>query len=418
MSEADWVGINEITPWDKNPRKNDKAVDAIAKSITRFGWGNPIIVRKADGVIVAGHTRWKAAKKLGMDKVLVRYMDLDPAQAKALALADNKLGELADWDDDALAEILAELKTEGADVLELGWQETELARLFKDAGINEPDGSADDVPEVVEGVADSQVGTVYELGPHRLLCGDSTAPHEETWGRLLLDGEKLDMVWTDPPYGVDMSGVNEALAKSGKASKTRESHGFKNDALSPDGLRKFLGLALGSAFEGCRPGASWYVASPPGDLFFEFAHVLGREGLGLWKHTLAWVKNCLVIGRADYHYRHEAVFYGWVPGGAHYFTPDRKNDSVLEYDKPQRNGEHPTMKPVELVTHCIVNSSKPGWLVGEPFGGSGTTLIAAAETGRIARVIELDPKYCDVIRRRWTKYARERNLEVGSGGLK
>lgn len=137
----------------------------------------------------------------------------------------------------------------------------------------------------------------------------------------------------------------------------------------------------------------------------------------VWRHTLVWVKNVLVIGRSDYHYRHESIFYGWTPGAAHYFVSERTHDSVLEFNRPTKSGDHPTMKPVELVEYCIGNSSKPGWIVGEPFGGSGTTLIACAKTGRIARVIEIDPRYCDVIRRRWTKYAISAGVDPGPGRL-
>lgn len=259
----------------------------------------------------------------------------------------------------------------------------------------------EDIP-VSDAAPDSRPGQVYELGPHRLVCGDSTKA--ESWALLLPNGERLQMVWTDPPYGVSYVG------------KTADAMTIKNDALSPEQLEQFLRDALGMVVAHCLPGAVWYVASPAMcGPFYTFCTVL--NGFDIWRHTLVWVKSAFVMGHADYHYRHEPIFYGWVPGAAHYFVDDRTQDSVLEYDKPSRNGEHPTMKPVGLVAKCIENSSKRGWVVGEPFGGSGTTLIACAETGRVARLIELDPRYCDVIRRRWTKWAANNNVPAGSGAL-
>ena len=246
----------------------------------------------------------------------------------------------------------------------------------------------------------SRAGEVYELGPHRLVCGDSTDP--KAWASLL-GGEKLRMVWTDPPYGVAYVG------------KTADALTIENDALDPEALHAFLSAALGAAASSCVPGSVWYTAAPPGPPFGVFASVL--EELSIWRHTLVWLKQRFVMGRCDYHYRHEAVFYGWTPGAAHYFVDDRTQDSVLEFDNPSRSPEHPTMKPVALVQKCIENSSRDGWLVGDPFGGSGTTLIACAQSGRVARLIELAPRYCDVIRRRWTKFARSAGVDPGPGAL-
>jgi site-specific DNA-methyltransferase (adenine-specific) len=231
---------------------------------------------------------------------------------------------------------------------------------------------------------------------------------------LLMGQERLQMVWTDPPYGVAIVGGNHSLSPEERAAKGGKS--IQNDALKPAELEQFLRDALGIAAAHCKPGASWYVAAPQMvEMFSVFIGVL--KELEIAKHILQWVKNSLVMGRSDYHYRHEPIFYGWTPGAAHYFVDERTHDSVLEFNRPTKSTDHPTMKPVELVAYCINNSSKPGWLVGEPFGGSGTTLIAAAQTGRIARVIELDPRYCDVIRRRWTRWAKEHGKTVGRGAL-
>ena len=396
---AVWMDIDSLVPWDQNPRDNDDAVPGVADSIKRFGFASPIIARKLGDKhqVIAGHTRLKAAKTLGIEHVPVRVMDLDPADAKLLALADNKVAEVAEWSD-GLGPLLEELRDAGLEIEGLGWSDDELSELLAEPAID-LDGSEDDAPELQDD-HDSQIGEVYELGPHRLICGDATDP--DIWAKLMGD-DKLKCVWTDPPYGVAYVG------------KTSDALTIDNDDLDDDSLRELLTGAFGQAFEYCDPGSSWYVASPPGHTFYQFATVL-RE-LDVWRHTLAWVKDRFVMGRSDYHYQHEAIFYGWKPGGAHYFVPERTHSTVLEFQRPHANREHPTMKPVALVTSILEKSTKPGWIVGEPFGGSGTTLIASASIGRVARVIELDPRYCDVIRRRWAKWAKDHDRDPGSGAL-
>lgn len=404
---ATWEPIDSLTPWDKNPRRNDGAVEQVAHSITRFGFGAPIIARASDRVIIGGHTRYKAAQKLGLDKVPVRFLDLDPAEAAALALADNKLGELAEWDDAGVAAILAELEAQGAPIDGLGWDDEELQALLGDGLEAAP--PSDDAPELDEqGEPDSQPGTVYQLGPHRLVCGDSIKA--DTW-EAVLRGERLQAIWTDPPYGVSYVG------------KTKDALTIKNDELDNDGLDVFLGAAFDSFVSFSAPGAAVYVAAPPGPRGVPFAVQLLQRGM--FRQRLAWVKSVLVLGHSDYHYRHEDIYFGYVPGksgrlgrGGDGWFGDNSQTSVLEFDKPSRNGDHPTMKPIPLVEYCLNNSTKTGWIVGDPFGGSGTTLMACAQTGRIARLIELDPRYCDVIRKRWTRYADENGLDAGPGALR
>lgn len=408
---AVWVEIERLKPWSDNPRDNDHAVEGVAESIRRFGFGAPILARKADGEIIAGHTRIKAAVKLGLDRVPVRYLDLDPVQAHLLALADNRLGEIADWSGE-LSEVLRGLEAEGADLDGLGWSSEELGELMARLDATEPSTGDDDAPEVDEdGEADSQRGMVYQLGPHRLVCGDSRDP--AVWEALLAGGERLRMVWTDPPYGVAYVGGNHMLTPEERRAAGGQI--VENDEQSPEELRAFLADALGLALAHCEPGAAWYVAAPPGPLHQVFGAVLLE--FGVWRQTLVWIKDRFVLGRSDYHYRHEPIFYGWAPGAAHFFVDDRTLDSVLEVQRPTRSAEHPTMKPIDLVRRCIENSSKPGWIVGEPFGGSGTTLIASAAAGRVARVIEFAPRYCDVIRRRWTRWAKDHGLDPGPGAL-
>ncbi len=397
---AVYVNPSTLTAWDQNPRDNSDAISKVADSINRWGFASPIVARSQDGRVIAGHTRLAAALSLGLDSVPVRFMDLDEQSANALALADNRLGEVADWDVDTLTDILQSLQEDGVDLDGLGWEGSELDDLLQSIDPILPDGSEDDVPDLQEGEADSQPGQVYQLGPHRLICGDSTDP--DIWEKLM-DGERAKCVWTDPPYGIAyVGGTDEKLT-------------ILNDDLDEHQLYNLLAQSLGNACNHCESGASWYVASPPGPLFYQFATVLSE--LEIWKHTLVWAKDRLVLGRSDYHYRHEAIFYGWKPGAAHYFVDDRTKTTLLEFDRPTRSKEHPTMKPVALVASMIENSTKPGWIVAEPFGGSGTTLLACATLGRRARLIELDPKYCDVIRRRWTQYAKQNGVEVGEGYL-
>ena len=401
MSESigEYVDIDDLKPWADNPRDNEEAVAEVARSIERFGFASPILAREEDSEIIAGHTRYKAARKLGLRKVPVRYINLNPVDSHLLALADNKIAERANWDQQALGDIMKSLDGIDADISGLGWSEDELKELIAPEPM-ELDGSEDEVPEIDDDAAiDSEPGEIYELGPHRLLCGDST--EEESWAELLGD-EKLQLVWTDPPYGVSYVG------------KTEEALTIDNDSLKPGELREFLERAFDAALTVCAEGTSWYVAAPSGNLFHEFASaLLERE---IWRHTLIWVKDRFVMGRCDYHYRHESIFFGWTKG-THYFCDKRNLDTIIECQRPHASRIHPTMKPVELIKRMVENSSRPGWIVGDGFGGSGSTLIACALTGRNARLIELDPRYCDAIRRRWTTWAVGHNLDPGKGAL-
>jgi DNA modification methylase len=393
-----WVAIGELTPWDKNPRNNDGTpVEEVAKSIKRWGFGAPILARKENGEVIAGHTRLKAARSLGLERVPVRYLDLDPVEAHLLALADNRLGELATWDDEALAEILRDARTQDLELDGLGWDDDALADLLAD-GVALPGSGDDDAPAIpVPEEPESKLGEVYQLGPHRLICGDST--DSDVWSALLGD-EQLQMVWTDPPYGVSY-----------------ESSGSKpiaNDEKTGAELTAFLLSALSAIGDVATPGSAFYVASPSGPRVASFVGALWSLGLGRW--ALIWVKDQFVMGRADYHNRHEVIWYGWKRG-TRLPVADRRQNTVFEIPRPKASAEHPTMKPVELIAPMIENSSKPGWLVGDGFGGSGSTLIASAMTGRRARLVELDPGYCDVIRRRWGRWAADNGQNPGEDSL-
>jgi DNA modification methylase len=421
---------NSLREWSKNPKQHDAAnVQTLARSLRRFGFVAPVVVWGSEKQIVAGHGRCRAALLLlkadpgaylaidapGPGLIPVRVVEFASAsEADMYAIQDNRSTEANPMDPSAIAEILRELDAEGEEIEIPAYSDAEIESML---GKEEPDGTGgtdEGAPEVQDGPPDSVAGGVYELGPHRLVCGDSR--DTAAWGRLLLDGERLQMIWTDPPYGVSVQEKNDHLKNwDGRSNRPSQASAVTNDSLSIPELTSFLSGVFTVLLSVCQPGAAWYVASPGMRPLGVFAAVLGE--VDVWRHTLLWVKDSFVLGRADYHYRHEIIFYGWAPGAAHYWCGRRDVDSVFEIPRPKASSEHPTMKPVELVEFCINNSSKTGWVVGEPFGGSGTTLIACAKTGRIARLIEIDPRYCDVIRRRWTRYALSAGVDPGPGRL-
>lgn len=370
--------LTDLTLDTKNARSHSqKNLDAIKVSLTKFGQRKPIVVTDK-GVILAGNGTYEAAKDLGWTHIDVSEApaDWDENTARAYALADNRTAELADWDFAVLNETLMQLSDEDWDIEALGF---EMPQVIEPETIDE-----DEIPQPTDYKV--KIGDRWKLGEHILVCGDAT---ELTAYDKLMGGEVADLVWTDPPYGVSYVG------------KTKDALIIENDNLNIGALEEFLRESFNAIFANTKPGACWYVAAPSGNLFQAFSVPLSE--LEVWRHTLVWVKDILVMGRADYHYRHESIFYGWTPGAAHQEPPDRKQDSVWEIPRPRVNKEHPTMKPVELITRAINNSSRANDLVLDPFAGSGSTLIAAEQTHRRARVMEIDPKYCDVIIARWER---------------
>ena len=393
--------VDRLRPYERNARTHSaEQVAQIAASIVEFGFTNPILVDSNDGII-AGHGRLTAAQELGLRTVPVVVLDhLSDRQRKAYIIADNQLAFNAGWDTDLLRGELQDLAELDFDLSLIGFSDDELADLLPDIEELPPeDADADAVPEP-QADPITKPGDVWLLGKHRVMCGDSTSVDAV---EALMEGVKADCVWTDPPYGVAYVG---GVSHDPKYAKKRETKGLtiENDALNDDELTDFLRASLGAAFAACKDGAAWYVAAPAGPLFHCFGTVL--KDFGVWRHTLAWVKSAFVFGRSDYHYQHEAIFYGWKPGAAHKWTGDRKQSSTLNFDRPKgsENPGHPTPKPVELVEYCLGNSSGRGDVVLEPFGGSGSTLIACEKTGRQARLMELDPRYCDVIVKRWQQF--------------
>ncbi|EKT4073774.1 TPA: site-specific DNA-methyltransferase [Stenotrophomonas maltophilia] len=380
----------KLLPYARNARTHsDDQVAQIAASIAEFGFTNPILAG-SDGIIVAGHGRLAAAQKLGLTIVPVVVLDhLTPTQRRALVIADNRIAENAGWDDAMLRIELEALQLEGFDLDITGFDADALAELIAgDEPDNEGQTDEDAVPELGE-TPISRPGDVWIMGKHRLLCGDATVV--EDYDRLM-QGGVADMVFTDPPYNVN-------YANSAKDKMRGKDRAILNDNLG-DGFYDFLLAALTPTVAHCSGGI--YVAMSSSEL--DVLQAAFRAAGGKWSTFIIWAKNTFTLGRADYQRQYEPILYGWREGVTRHWCGDRDQGDVWAIKKPQKNDLHPTMKPVELVERAIRNSSRPGNVVLDPFGGSGTTLIAAEKSGRIARLIELDPKYVDVIVRRWEEF--------------
>ena len=380
--------IDELIPYEKNPRKNDEAVKYVAESIKNFGFKVPIVIDK-DNVIVAGHTRYKASKKLGLDEVpCIVADDLTDEQIKAYRLADNKVAEKAEWDFDLLADELDDLFE--FDMTVFGFDEEEEddkpAEVYEDDYEIEP-------PEEPK----AKRGDIYKLGNHRLMCGDSTSLEDVG---LLMGAEKASMGFTDPPWNVNYGAVKEGNAQ-GYRPRT-----ILNDFMGTEDFKEFMNKAFASLNFAMKDGAMTYVvmsAQEWGNMMLTLA-----QNNYHWSSTIIWNKDSLVLSRKDYHTKYEPIWYGWKEGSRLCPLEDRKQSDVWDIPRPKKSEEHPTMKPVELVARAITNSSKKGDIVIDLFGGSGTTLIASEQTGRCCRMMELDPKYVDVIVNRWEELTGEK----------
>lgn len=375
------VSINKIKPYEKNPRKNDDAVDAVASSIKEFGWQQPIVV-DSGGTIIVGHTRYKAAKKLKLEEVPIVVADkLTKEQVNAYRLADNKSGELACWDDNLLDQELNNILD--IDMSQFGFS--------LDDDLAEEDVIDDDYEEDTPIVPNSKLGQIYQLGRHRLMCGDSTNPEDV---EKLMNNQLADLLITDPPYNVAYEGKQDSKMT------------IKNDSQDEDEFYKFLLAAFSNAKAVMKAGASFYVWYASAEAI-NFNKALKDAELSA-RQELIWAKNQMVIGRQDYQWQHEPCLYGWAEGGSHSWYSDRKQTTILKFDKPQRSDLHPTMKPIPLFDYQIKNSSKSGDIVLDLFGGSGTTLMACEQDGRNAYLMEFDPRYVDVIIDRWEQFTGEK----------
>lgn len=402
------LSVNEIYEYEKNPRDNEPAVAAVAESIEEFGFRVPIIVDK-NNVIIAGHTRLKAAKQLGMTEVpVIQAADLTEKQVKAFRIADNKTNEFAEWNMELLTE---ELK--GLDDIFTGFDTQEYDDLMALGDEAEDDDFELEVPEV----AKSKHGQIYELGRHRLMVGDSTSIKDV---EKLMNYELADLVVTDPPYNVNYEGQGGMT--------------IQGDDQDDASFLQFLIDAFTAMSNSLKPGGAYYIWHADTNRY-TFSKALLAVDMKE-RQNLIWIKSSLVMGRQDYQWIHEPVLYGWKPGAAHYFVEDYTNTTVMEdlpkinqmtkdelkdyvkelrkqldegttiirEDKPHSSDLHPTMKPVPLMGENIRNSSRRNEVVLDLFGGSGSTLMAAEQLGRICNIMELEPRYADVIINRWEKY--------------
>jgi site-specific DNA-methyltransferase (adenine-specific) len=388
-----------LIPYAGNSRTHSaEQVAQIAASIKEFGFNNPVLV-DADGGIIAGHGRVMAAQKLGLDEVPTICLDhLTDAQRRAYVIADNKLALNAEWDEDALQAEIDRLRDEDFNLDLIGFDSEELDALINNAEETEGLTDEDAVPEAPKEPVTVK-GDVWLLGRHRLMCGDSTSIDAV---QKLCDGQLVDMWLTDPPYNVDMTAKNEMLQKAGKARKDSTTFGIINDKMPDDDFRAFLTNCYTAADAVMKPGAVFYIwhADLEGYNFRGAAKDMG------WpiRQCLIWSKSVMAIGRQDYHWKHEPCLYGWKEGAAHLWASDRKQTTILDFNKPASSGLHPTTKPVDLFEYQMLNNTKGSDLVLDSFAGSGTTAIACEKHGRMARLMELDPKYCDVIIKRWQDF--------------
>lgn len=372
--------INDLIPYIRNARTHSESqIAQIAASIKEFGFLSPILIAE-DNTILAGHGRLAAARKLGLTKVpCVKESHLTETQRRAYIIADNKLSLNAGWDEDILAIELSELQGADFDLDLLGFDESELASIFEDDKEVEDDDF--DVEEELNKPCFSKAGDIWMLGRHRLICGDATK--EETYKRLM-DGKKANLVVTDPPYNVNYEG------SAGK---------IKNDNMDSDKFYNFLLDAFSNMKKVMADDASIYVfhADTEG---LNFRKAFNDAGFYL-SGCCIWKKPSLVLGRSPYQWQHEPCLYGWKKKGKHQWYSGRKETTIWEFEKSKKNADHPTMKPIALLAYPITNSSMSNTLILDPFGGSGSTLIACEQTDRSCYTIELDEKFCDVIVKRY-----------------
>jgi len=440
--------VDVLLPYAQNARTHsDAQVDQLVASIREWGWTMPVLVDEA-GTIIAGHGRVLAARKLGLQEVPVMVArGWTDTQRRAYVLADNRLALNAGWDKDLLGSELQALQADGFDMPLLGFEDLELLSFLDSTkgGNTDPD----DVPEPLAEVV-SAPGDVWVLGPHRVMCGSGLLG--EDWSRLM-DGQLADACWTDPPYNVDIGGKNEILVKAGYG-KRKSTGGILNDKMGGAEFRQFLLDMYSAVFAVLKPGAPIYVAHADSE-GANFRATFVEAGFKL-QSCLIWRKNQIVLGRSDYQWIHEPILYGWKPGSRHRWYGGRKNTTVVDLgdagpftkledgryqikvgdavlvvsadavveehpssmlyeQKPAKSDLHPTQKPVALVERMLKYSARAGDLVVDAFGGSGTTLLAADRLGMCSRLMEIDPKFVDVIVRRWQQYTGRQALHAVSG---
>jgi DNA modification methylase len=389
--------IDKLVAYANNPRKNDAAVDRMAASIREFGFKIPVLAR-SNGEVVDGHLRLKAARKLGLTEVPILLCDeWTEAQVKAFRLMVNRSVAWAEWDEERLGVELLELRNLDFDLDLTGFEDEELVRLLAAQEAAEGLTDEDAVPELTETPV-TVPGELWILDKHRVLCGDATA--REDVDRLMA-GDKADLILIDPPYNVGYQG------------KTKDALTIQNDQMSDVSFHQFLLKAHTNLCTVSKDGAGIYVfhADTEG---LNFRRSLVESGFKL-AQCCVWVKQSLVMGRQDYHWQHEPVLYGWKPTGAHRWYSDRTQSTVWNFDRPSRSVEHPCMKPVALIEYAMRNSSRAGDIVVDVFAGAGSAVVACEKNGRYARLLELDPRYVDVICRRWMAFSGKQAIHASDG---
>jgi len=399
------IETSKLKPAKYNPRKDlkpgDREYEQIKRSIQEFGYVDPVIVN-SDFTIIGGHQRWKVLKDLGYSEIDCVVVELDKSREKALNIALNKIS--GEWDLPLLKELIESLGKEMFDVSLTGFGAAEVEELFSKVHDKEIKEDGFDANKAVEEITTpiTKYGDIWLLGKHRLMCGDSTLLHDVL---TLMDGKKANICVTDPPYNVDYTGATKDALK------------IKNDRLEDDKFYEFLLGAFKNAFEVLDNGGAMYVfhADTEG---LNFRKAFKDAGFHL-ANVCIWVKQSMVLGRSDYQWQHEPVLYGWKPTGSHKWYSDRKQTTIWNFDRPSKNAEHPTMKPVNLVAYPIRNSSLSNCIVLDPFGGSGSSLIASEQLSRICHTMELDEKYCDVIVKRFiTQAGRTDDVFLQRNGTK
>ena len=427
--EIQKISVDRLLPAKYNPRKDlkpgDPEFEKLKRSVEEFGYVEPIIWNRRTGVVIGGHQRLKVLMHLGYTEVDCVVLDLNEQKEKALNIALNKIS--GDWDMPLLTALLKDLNESGFDATLTGFDVSEMSDLFDD----QSEIVEDDPPTAAETPPFTKPGDIWFLGQHRLLCGDATRPEDAA---KLMGGAKADLCITDPPYNVAYEGSNGLT--------------IQNDNMPEDRFEAFLSAAFQRMHENLKPGAPFYIwhAETEGGVFRKSC----GEALGKVRQMLIWNKNAFTMGHQDYQWKHEACIYGWTEGGTHYFVDDRTqatviqdksidvnklkkeemrdllremlsdktSTTVLNEDKPVRNGDHPTMKPLKLLARLIKNSSRQGEIVLDTFGGSGSTLITCEQLGRRCNTMEIDPKYADVIIKRYLNFTKRDSVDLLRDGKK